>query len=115
MFHIAGVAFVAPLALLDAIRDVEAVRAEVVIAAPDHGVVALAIAAVGGLPAVIPVLDADVCCLVIRQRIHQMLWLDGHSAVLTRRVALVRNDDRFAAVRAFEFDLGFGVIAHQTA
>ena len=56
MFHVASVVFVAPLALLDAIRDVEAVRAEVVIAAPDDSVVALAVAAVGGLPAIVPVL-----------------------------------------------------------
>ncbi len=115
MFHIAGVVFVAPLALLHAIRDVKAVRAKVVIAVPEHGVVALAIAAVGGLPAIVPVLDADVRCIVIYQRIHQMLWLDGFPAVLARRIALVRNDDGFTAMWAFELDLGFGVIADQAA
>ena len=91
-----------PLALLDAIRDVEAIRTKIVVATPDYGVVALAIAAVGRLPAIVAVLDADACCIVIRQHIHQMFWLDGFPAVLARRMALVRNDDGFAAMRAFE-------------
>lgn len=52
---------------------------------------------------------------IFTQRINQMLRLDVFLAVLAPRVAFGRNDDGFAAVRAFEFDLRFGVIAHQTA
>lgn len=112
MFHIACIQFVAPPALLDTIKDVEAVRAEVVAATLDDGVVALAITAVGRQPGLEVVLRAD---HVFGQGIHQMLRLDAFLAVLARRVAFGRNDDGFAAMRAFEFDLRFGVIAHQTA